>query len=389
MRALTPTSMLAPRASPGLRFTIAGLVLAGFLYALLSWDFVGRTASGTFRSQPFGLIAVALADAAVFTAFGVRSRSAGWRLGASVFLVFYGVTYGLTALETVYVPNVLPPSSLSSLLANGAIVAGAFSAALVVLLGRAKRAAAQPTGAEPSTSRLGFGRVGIAALVYLLLFILVGIVVYDPLARVMDSSALAAEQGAIPASAASLVFLIELLRGGLWTLLAIPAIHSLPTPWRANGLLVGLLFAVPVAGAVGLSTTIAAGLVPAHIAEIVVENLLFGVTLAWLFRVRTTNPDRTAPAVLADHPPPIAPRPDVRAEVPVAARGREPWDASRVTGPMRIPSTSPPTPDATMASRGPEGRRRGLRAPARPSSEFDPSLMAGGPGPSFEGRRKR
>ena len=63
--------------------------------------------------------------------------------------------------------------------------------------------------------------------IYLVLFILFGFAVYGPLASALDKTAYAAEQAAIPASAAALVFPLEFLRGIIWTALAIVASVSL------------------------------------------------------------------------------------------------------------------------------------------------------------------
>lgn len=53
----------------------------------------------------------------------------------AVFSVFYGVNYVLTAIESVYLPSVLPANLVFSLLVNGAIASGIFAAVLVLVLG--------------------------------------------------------------------------------------------------------------------------------------------------------------------------------------------------------------------------------------------------------------
>ena len=68
--------------------------------------------------------------------------------------------------------------------------------------------------------------------IYLVLFILFGLAVYGPLATALDKAAYVAEQAAIPASAAALVFPLEFLRGLIWTALAIVASISLSFNWK-------------------------------------------------------------------------------------------------------------------------------------------------------------
>jgi hypothetical protein len=268
----------------GARLWSSIAVLSFLLFGLLAVNFTGFSISATARQDPALLLLAAFADTLVFAAFAMLSRRRGWFLGLAVFLVFYGVTFALTALETVYVPNVLPLSTAQGVLVDGIVVAGVFSAALVVLLGGGKDLPLAQRGPLVGSTRRWVLTAIASAVSYLLLFVLVGALLYDPLAHGLAPAALAAEQNSVASSRASLVLPVELLRGALWALLALPALSCLAIGWIRKGAVLGLLFAVPISESIALATTIAPGLVPAHLVEVLAENLLFGIVLAWIYR---------------------------------------------------------------------------------------------------------
>jgi hypothetical protein len=123
----------------------------------------------------------------------------------------------------------------------------------------------------------------------LLVFVFLGVIVYMPLGKALDPAAYAQEQ-ATAANAAALVFPIELLRGALWALFAVPAIIALPFGWKKTGVIIGLLMAVPLALVQFLSTTMTIGLQMAHTVEICGENMAFGFLLVWVLGVHSRLP---------------------------------------------------------------------------------------------------
>ena len=264
--------------------------LTALLFALLSFNYAGLTTSASVTGKPLQLALVALADTLVLGYFVALSRWNGWKEWGACFSVFYGVNYVLTAMEAVYIPSVLPADTIAALLVDGAVVSGVFAAALVLLLSErgAQTRAAAGRLAMPASEWAW--KVVCSGLSYLALFFLFGVAVYDPIAYMLAPAALAAEQGAIPPSAAALVLTTEMVRGMLWTLLAVPAVLALPFGWRKTGAMLGLLFAIPVSGSIFLSTAIAPGLIPAHLAEVLAENLTFGVLVAWVLQLRARLP---------------------------------------------------------------------------------------------------
>ena len=123
--------------------------------------------------------------------------------------------------------------------------------------------------------------------VYLFLFIVVGVVIYTPIAKLLDASAYASEQASLPASAAGLVFPLELLRGIVWATLAAVAAVSFPFNWKKTALAAGLLLAVPVSTSIFLSNAIVPSLQLAHFVELFVENFLLGVIAVWVLQLHS------------------------------------------------------------------------------------------------------
>ncbi len=266
---------------------IAGLT---FLFAaLLSVNFSAITLSSVASKSPMQLVLVAFVDTSLLSYFVVSSRWTGWKQWAAVFAVLYGTVYVLTAIESVYLGSLLSANTVFNLLLNGAIISAVFSGALVwALKGKATRE-------ELQSIRLQMGRrewvwkVVVSAAVYLLLFMVFGLVLYMPLGKALDPAAFAQEQSTASAAGA-LVFPVELIRGALWALLAVPAIMALPFGWKKTGVIVGLLLAVPLALTQFLATSMTVGLQIAHCGEIFGENLVFGVLLLWILSVHSRLP---------------------------------------------------------------------------------------------------
>jgi hypothetical protein len=264
--------------------------LGVLLVALLSVNYTGFGFSSSILDRPFQLMAVAAADTVVFGYFVMVSTWRGPRLWSALFLIFYGVNYVLTVMEAVYLPTVLPANTVGSLLINGAIVAAVFSFVAVLLL------AERPGRPSPSGERLVMPRtewvekVAGAAVAYVALFIVFGLVVYDPLARALNAAAFAAEQSSMAVTNAALIFPTELARGAVWALLSVPAIMALPFGWKKTGAVLAVLIAVPLSGMILLSTTIASGLVAAHFAEVLGENLVFGFAIVWILQLKGRLP---------------------------------------------------------------------------------------------------
>lgn len=261
-------------------------VLTGVFAGLLSVNYTALAWSSAVTRAPAQTLLVAAADTLVLSYFVVSSRWTGEREWGTVFALLYGMVYVLTAIETVYLGSLLSVSDTLGLLANGAVTSAVFAGALIVVWGRRPPLASFGDKRLQMPGREWVWKIAVSAGSYLGFFILFGLAVYAPLGRAFDPVAYAQEQSTA-AGAATLVFPVELLRGALWSLLALPAILALPFSWKKTGLIVGLLMAVPLSMTLFMGTTMAIGLQVAHAAEIFGENLVFGLALVWLLKVHS------------------------------------------------------------------------------------------------------
>jgi len=264
------------------------LALTVLLAALLSVNYDTATISNAASKAPLRVVIVAFIDTLLLSYFAISCRWTGRREWGAVFATLYGMVYFLTAIESVYLGTLLSASTLVSLLVNGAITSTIFAVASVWAFGGGKMEGVSSARLQMPGKEWAWKIVASAG-AYLLLFIVFGLFVYAPLGRALDPVAFAQEQ-ATASTAAALVFPIELLRGALWALLAVPAILGLTFGWKKTGLVVGLLMAVPLSMTQFLATTMVVGLQVAHASEIFGENLAFGLALVWILRVHSRLP---------------------------------------------------------------------------------------------------
>jgi len=190
-------------------------------------------------------------------------------------------------MESVYLTSLLTANVVVSIIVNGAIISAIFALALVRLMGAKSPQSKIVQQHLRMPIKEWIWKTLSSGAIYLVLFILFGFAVYGPLAMALDKAAYAAEQAAIPASAAALVFPLEFLRGIIWTALAIVASVSLSFSWKKTALVVGLLLAVPLSLSIFLSNTIVPGLQVAHFVELFGENLVFGIMAVWILHLHS------------------------------------------------------------------------------------------------------
>jgi hypothetical protein len=274
----------------GLRIIVLTLVVFG-LHAI---DFWGLSLSEEIRTAPAMLLLVSLLQAAVLSYAILRARWSGWRLVGAVFLVFYGVTTLMVAIEGVYLPDALPPDLVLRLLINGAIIAAIFSPVAVLIQGRMK------PGQEPreTNQRLilpwtqWLWRLVLIAFGWAVLFVVFGALIYLPLARALDPVAL---QASTSPDLPSWVLPFQMARALLWTILTLPVIRMMKGNWRETGLIVALLFSVLMGSSLLLPTDMSTELQVAHLIEVSGEAFVFGwIVVGLLHRQRRPGPVRRA-----------------------------------------------------------------------------------------------
>jgi hypothetical protein len=279
--------------SGGLRIIILALILFG----LYSVDFSGLALSQEVRTAPAMLLLVSLLQAAVLSYPILRSRWTGWRLVGAIFLVFYGVTTLMVAIEGVYLPDELPPHLVWHLLVNGAITAAMFSPVAILVHGRMK-----PTQ-EPEEPNLRLimswsqwlWRLAVIALSWAVLFVFFGALVYLPLAHALDPTAL---QALVSPDLPSWVLPFQMIRALLWTVLTLPVIRMMKGSWWETGFVTALLFSVLMGSNLLMPTGMPVGLQLAHLIEVCGEAFVFGwIVVGLLHRRRESRDTRVIASV--------------------------------------------------------------------------------------------
>ncbi len=274
---------------------LLGLKLAALVAILLAANALAAWVSGVGKfaqtDNPSGTLAGTLAmyalDALVLGYLILRSRWTGWRLVVTVFVVFYGVTTFLTQIETLvflkYLVNIVPAEMISRLFIQGAITAAIFAPLAVFVLGRMRGDATTPPSSWPwTTSWMGWTwRLLLIAILYVVVYISFGALVFRPLA----GEAFQAYYGDLQMPPWILPF--QMLRGLIWTALAILIIQAMRGSWRETGLMVALLFSVLMSASLLIPTTIMPQAIRlAHLVEVFTSNFLFGWITVWLLWAR-------------------------------------------------------------------------------------------------------
>ena len=197
------------------------------------------------------LLAVCLLNAAVMSYIILRSRWAGWRLVATIFVVFYGVMTVMGQIESAVFITRLPAGMLPRLFIMGALIAAPFSALAVVILGKRKT---EPADTQPNTRLLmrkgeWAWKLTVIAVVYVILYFTFGYFVAwrNPAVREyyggIDEGRFLTHMGAVVRDTPWLVPL-QIVRGLLWTAIALPVVRMMKGSWQEAALALALLFAV-------------------------------------------------------------------------------------------------------------------------------------------------
>jgi len=246
--------------------------------------------SGQAASGALPLLAVCFLETAVMTYLILRSRWTGWRLIATVFFVFYGVTTFMPQIESAVFLTHLPPGMLPRLFLMGALIAAPFSVLAVLILGKRK---AETVDTEPD-SRLVMPasewawKLAVIALAYLILYFTFGYFVAWRQPAVQeyyggtDPGSFAAQMRTVLRDTPWLVP-FQIVRAMLWVVLALPVIRMLKGQRTETALAVGLLFAVVMNAQLLLPNPYMPEPVRmAHLVETASSNLIFGVFVGWL-----------------------------------------------------------------------------------------------------------
>jgi len=269
----------------GLKFIILSIILFG----LYSIDFWGLGLTKEVRTVPMMLLLVSLLHTAVITWPVVQSKSGSWRLAAAVFLVYYGVTTLMVAIEAVYLPDTLPLKLVIPMLVNGAITSTIFSILAVLVYGRMNMAE-KPKADTPQPAmswKQWIWKLTLIGFSWVALFIIFGAVIFLPLVNLIAPKA-----GGVYTNMDMPAWILpfQALRAVFWAVLTLPVIRIMnrdipaftkKSKWK-TGLTVALLYSVLMSGNLLRSVSLSPGLRIAHLVEVFGENFIFGWIVVWL-----------------------------------------------------------------------------------------------------------
>ena len=240
------------------------------------------------------LWAVSFLNTVVLAYVILRSRWAGWKLILAIFIVLYGVTTGMTQIETAFFVTRLPPGMLPRLFLAGAIIAALFSPLAVLILGRRRP---DRTGDERHP-RLNIpagewvGKLSLIVIAYLVIYFTFGYFIAWQSAAVRAYYG-GSDPGSFLAQMSSVVrdrpwlLPFQAVRAILWAALAVPVIRMMKGGWWEAGLAVALLFAVVMNSQLLLPNPLMPREVRmAHLLETASSNFLFGWLIVLVLRGR-------------------------------------------------------------------------------------------------------
>jgi hypothetical protein len=256
---------------------------------------------GQMTALLVGVLVMSAVDTLVVALLILRSRWHGWRLMAALAFSLYGVMTFMSQIEVVWFGAALgiPSAWLLPLFLGTLPIALGFVPLAVLVLGKGRPSIIDPQ--PPVALPVGVGawawRLALIAVVYVVLYFGAGYIVawQNPELRNLygnGADSRAFHPVLLPA--------FQLLRGVLWTLLALPVIRmSRGGSWQV-ALLVGMLFALPMNMAHAIPNDLMSASVRlSHFIETVSSNFIFGLLVVGLLTwrpVRAARPREVLPS---------------------------------------------------------------------------------------------
>lgn len=247
--------------------------------------------AGPSGSATLLLLVVCLLQTMVLSYLILRSRWSGFRLAATIFVVFYGVATFMPQIESAVFLTRLPAGTVPRLFLLGALTAAPFSVLAVLFLGKRKQKTIDAKRDLPLATPASewVWKLSVAVLAYLILYFTFGYFIAwrNPAVREyyggIDPGSFFAQMKVVMRSTPWLVPL-QVARAVCWVALALPIIRMMNAKVPETVLAIGLLFAVVMNAPLLLPNPYMPEPVRmAHLAETASSNFIFGALIGWLF----------------------------------------------------------------------------------------------------------
>ena len=261
------------------------LAVVHFLcFIFISAALFPRPAEGVTASDAGAVIAavavLSMLNTIVLSYIILRSRYGGWRLVLAIAVVLYGVMTVMPQIETAFFVK-LPSGMLPRLFLFGAVFTAIFSTLAVLVLGKRKSVAVVNDRRLEIPPNQWLVKICIIVVIYLVIYFTFGYFI------AWKSEAVRAyyggnDPGSFFAQIRSVIFdtplliPLQVLRGILWTAIAVVVVRLMKGRWWEAGLAVALLFSVMSAQLLLPNPLMPAEVRMVHLIETATSNFIFG-----------------------------------------------------------------------------------------------------------------
>lgn len=258
------------------------ILLSLLWFVLNSIDFSQLQLNDMQQSALLGRTLMSMLDSLILCWVLAKSGKHGVQLAIVIFLAVFGMKILLTVIEAAYLPDLQP--LVLPLLINGAIASLLWSLTAVALtVGFTENPISSDGQEKPEWHQKWYQWILkpiLLAIIWMVLFVFFGGVVFMNIARLIDPQALASYTNLVMPD---WVLPFQGLRALLWLPLALPLLMQLYGKYNRVLFLSGSVFAVWMGSNLFMALDLPAGLRYAHLAEVMTECFVFGVLVFLIF----------------------------------------------------------------------------------------------------------
>ena len=284
-----------------LALRVLGLAILYFLtFAIISGALLPPIEPQSRESNSTALIAllvISILNTLALVYVTNRSGWSGWKLILALWFVLFGVLTLMPQIETAVFIRTLPQGFLFRLFLAGFLFSGVFATLLTLLLGKS-RPSDQANYASthlPKTPLSWVYRLAFIAIIYVAIYFTFGYFIAWSSPAVRDYYGGGEYRGFFTQLMhvwrdTPWLFALQIFRGLLWAMIAVPVIKMTRGAWWQAGIAVALLFSVVMNTQLLLPNPLMPYEVRmAHLLETASSNFLFAWVLVWLLNEKADS----------------------------------------------------------------------------------------------------